>query len=86
MLRETTIWYVWPNSPYCVDRKGAGYDFELRPRAEHDSEIIILGQTAQTEPCLSSSKAGRWESTLKKNVGIAFWIGASYYLNRNLIF
>jgi hypothetical protein len=43
-----------PNSSYCVDRKGAGYDYELLlPGPVHDFEIIILGSTALIKPFAS---------------------------------
>jgi len=34
----------FPNSSYCLERKGYDYDFEIDPEPEHTSEILMFGQ------------------------------------------
>jgi hypothetical protein len=48
---------------YCVDRKCAGYDFEIEPEPEQAFEIITLRSAARRESSVSKSsvwyRAGR---------------------------
>jgi hypothetical protein len=38
---------------YCVDRKGAGYDFDTEPEPEHAVEIITLRSASRRESSVS---------------------------------
>jgi hypothetical protein len=51
--RRSKFWLRFSNLTYCVDRKGAGYDFETEPQTERAFEICIFRSSVGTEPCVS---------------------------------